>query len=252
MRSDGDTPSISTDSLERAEVVLVKPKYAGNLGAVARVMLNMGFTRLSLVRPRTPISAEAKWMSAGADAILDGAKTYRTMDEAAAGADLVIGTTSRRGSMQRHNITPAEAAAMIRGTWASGRLALVFGPEDRGLAGDELDRCDWVVTIPTYGPKVSINLSHAVLILCYEIRRAMAVPKPRSTSSAVEIERLCDHVERTLFSIGFLKRNDPRRMMLKLHRTLMRAELDERERASLYAILRHIDTLAGASDEENG
>lgn len=241
-----------TDLLERTEVVLVKPKYAGNLGAVARVMLNMGFTRLSLVRPRTPISAEAKWMSAGADKILDSAEIYTTLDEAVDGADLVIGTTSRRGTRQRHNISPAEAAAMVRGTTASGYLALVFGPEDRGLAGEELDRCDWIVTIPTYGPKVSINLSHAVLILCYEIRRAMGGPKPRSAASAVEIERLCDHIERTLFSIGFLKKNDPRRMMLKLHRALMRAELDERERNSLYAILRHIDRLAGPTGGESG
>ncbi|MFC1890594.1 RNA methyltransferase [Thermodesulfobacteriota bacterium] len=251
MRSGVDGPTNSAESLERADVVLIRPKYAGNLGSVARVMLNMGFARLSLVRPRTPIDAEARWMAAGADAILDDARTFPSMDEAVSGADLVIGTTSRGGARQFHNICPAEAATMLRGTWASGRLALIFGPEDRGLSGEELDRCNWVTTIPTYGPKASINLSHAVLLLCYEIRKAMDEAEPRRVCRAVDIERLCEHLERTLFSIGFLKRNDPRRMMLKLRRTLMRTELDARERKSVYAILRHIDGLAEPPDEED-
>lgn len=237
--------SIPSSIFEKAAVILVEPKYPGNVGAVARAMKNMGFSRLYLVAPRAEIDDEARWMAVGAGEILSRALRFPTLAEALQGTGLAVGTTSRSGRWQMYNRSPAEMARLLSTCWASERMALVFGPEDRGLRRSELNRCQWVVTIPTAQGKHSINISHAVTILCYEIRRAVGEAKGEEGPDAGELEQLLSHIERTLATIGFLKPNDPRRMMLKLQHLLGRANPTDQEIRNLHAILHHIDKKIG-------
>ena len=236
--------TLSPSIFDKTTLVLVEPKYSGNLGAVARAMKNMGFSRLSLVAPRAEINDEARWMAVGADDILDAARRYDTLADALAGAPLVVGTTSRLGRWQMYSIPPAEMVQILSGCWARRDLALVFGPEDRGLRRSEVGRCQWIVTIPTDPGWPSINISHAVMVLCYELRRAVGEEGASDERAEVgEVEDLLAHTERTLSSIGFLIPDDPRRMMLKVQRVVGRADLTDREVRSLHALLRHIEGL---------
>jgi len=237
--------SIPSSIFDKTTVILVEPKYPGNVGAVARAMRNMGFSRLYLVAPRAEINDEARWMAVGAGEILSRAVQFSTLAEALRGIGLAVGTTSRTGRWQMYNILPADMARLLSVCWESERLALVFGPEDRGLRRSELDRCQWVVTIPTASGRQSINISHAVMILCYEIRRAVSVAKEVEWPAAGELEKLLAHIERALAAIGFLRPNDPRRMMLKLQHLLGRANPTGREIRSLHAILQYIEKKIG-------
>ena len=57
-------------------VVLVRPQFAGNLGATARVMRNFGLRDLVLVAPQAdPADREARRLSTHGEAILESART---------------------------------------------------------------------------------------------------------------------------------------------------------------------------------
>jgi len=143
--------------------VLVSPKYAGNVGAVARSMANFGLRDLWLVAPRCVIGREAAMLAVHGESVLATARTVSLLDEALADRTFVIGTTARSRSATEHaSLAPEPALARLRGQAG----ALVFGPEDSGLDNAALDRCDVTVTIPT-APYASLNLAQAVALLAY-------------------------------------------------------------------------------------
>lgn len=148
-------------------VILAEPEHPGNIGSVCRVMANFGFTDLVLINPKCAITQESKNLAKNAQTILAHAKTadwsvlkkYR----------VVAATTSDIGSdynMQRTPLTPRQAAAKLASVKGA---AILFGRESTGLTNDELLHADFVVTIPTHKTYVSMNLSHAVAIMLYEL-----------------------------------------------------------------------------------
>ncbi len=160
-------------------VVLVQPKNEGNVGAVARAMANFGFRRLVLVDP-CPIGDEAvKRAMHGAD-ILTAAKTVVSLEAALRGVDLVAGTTGiatrNEKKFLRIALSPSEFARRVRAM--DGALAVLFGREDFGLLDEELARCDLLVSIPASPQYPILNLSHAAVIILYELSRA-GLPKAR-------------------------------------------------------------------------
>ncbi|MCI4348786.1 MAG: RNA methyltransferase [Thermoplasmata archaeon] len=165
------------------EVVLVRPKEDGNVGAVARLARNFGADRLVLVAPRARIGSEAKRRAMAGLPFLTGARRVATLEQAVGSADLVVGTTDlvtgRSTAYLRRSIPPERLAEMIR-TWV-GRVALVFGPEDNGLKVAELERCDVLVHIASRREFPTLNLSHAAAIVLYAIHRGRGEGDPEST-----------------------------------------------------------------------
>ena len=152
-------------------VVLVEPKHEGNIGAVARAMRNFGVEDFVLVRP-CPIGDEARKRAMAGLPILESARHVGTLDEALAGADLVVGTsgTDARNEKRflRISVTPRELAQRLAGV--DGTVALLFGREDYGLFTEELARCDLLVTVPASPEYPILNVSQAAAIVLYEIR----------------------------------------------------------------------------------
>ncbi|WP_456471692.1 TrmJ/YjtD family RNA methyltransferase [Methanocaldococcus sp.] len=151
-------------------VILVNPKYGGNVGSVARVMKNFGFKELRIVGSRDIINDEAKMMAMHAKEILEKAKFYETFDEAIKDLDFIIATSGARGgdrNLKRVPITPRELANKV--FEVKGKIGLVFGREDDGLYNEELDKCDLLVSIPTSDEYPIMNLSHAVAVILYEL-----------------------------------------------------------------------------------
>jgi tRNA/rRNA methyltransferase len=167
----------------RVEVVLVRPKEDGNVGAVARVARNFGADRLILVAPRAAVGSEARRRSMGGLAILTSAGRARSVAEAVAGADLVVGTTDlstgRSTAYLRRSISPERLGDVVR--TLEGTVALLFGPEDNGLSREELARCDLLVHIPARREFPTLNLSHAAGIVLYALNRARGSPDPETT-----------------------------------------------------------------------
>src|SRR5436305_6415920 len=138
-------------ALDNCRVVLVRPEIAGNVGATARVMRNMGLSRLVLVAPKAdPNDRQARQFSTHGEAILDDAVLVPDLGQAVADCVLVAGTSARTGGLYRRQTVGRPDEVMPRLVEAAGRgpVALVFGPEPTGLSNDEVMRCHYLVNIP--------------------------------------------------------------------------------------------------------
>ncbi len=167
----------------RIDVVLVRPKEDGNVGAVARVARNFGADRLVLVAPRAPVGPEARRRSMGGLEILTSAATVPTFGRAVESSDLVVGTTDlstgRSTAYLRRSVSPERLGEIVR--TLDGRVAVVFGPEDNGLSRGELAACDLLVHVPARREFPTLNLSHAVGIVLYALHRARGLTDAETT-----------------------------------------------------------------------
>ena len=150
-------------------IVLVNPEHDGNIGAVARSMLNFGITDLRVVGRSGEWSEEARNRAKNAQVVLDSVKLVNSFTDATSDCSVVIGTSGKREdgdkTAMRHFLLPEELPERLSGT--EGRVAMVFGPEGKGLLNEELRMCDLLVTIPTWEGYPILNLSHAVSIICF-------------------------------------------------------------------------------------
>ena len=156
------------------DITLVGINPPGNLGAICRTMLNHGFDRLSLVNPNCSLDdEEARNRAKHSGNILDNANIFSSLSEATAESSLVVGTSGKRevGSkvLKRHFVLPWEFAEMLRDF--EGKVSLVFGEEGKGLSTEDLDRCDILLTLPTWEGYPIANLSQAVGHCVYELHR---------------------------------------------------------------------------------
>lgn len=249
---------MSLSRLDRISIVLVGTLSSGNVGSVARAMLNMGLSRLVLVNPQCePLDAEAVRMARDAQNILQSAIEVETLEEALADCHYAAATTARIGKRRGAARRPREIASHLLAQAGSGQVALVFGPEDRGLCAEHVALCQEVITIPTAPAFKSLNLAQAVLILAYELFLASADLKqpaaPRRAALGTQ-ETLFQDLQEVLLEIGYLNPENPEHIMLDLRQLLGRAGLTEREVRILRGLVRQIRWAAstGNQDREAG
>lgn len=152
------------------EFILVEPVVPENVGAAARAIKTMGFSRLNLVRSDLHRQEPARWLAHGAGEILEQAQSFPDLDEALSGVDLAVATSAKPRHGRRVCLTPADLRALIENKGGSvGRVALLFGREDRGLSNEEIARCDLVTSIPLAAPYPSLNLAQAVMLYAWEL-----------------------------------------------------------------------------------
>lgn len=134
-------------------------------------MSNFGFRHLRVVNPYEPAFREAR-SAVGASQLLASAEQYSTVAEAVADCSLVVATTAARDRELQHPLRRLdEGARVIRRRLASGRVALLFGSEKRGLSNRDLSHCHWLLHVPTSAGHVSMNLGQAVAVCLYELAR---------------------------------------------------------------------------------
>ncbi len=230
---------------ENITIVLNKPKYPGNVGSVARCAGNMGIKKISVVGNRDLATEEMKQMATHfAAGIVDRIQHFDELDEALARFQYIVGTTSRRGSARGPVVSPREMAARIVDMSQENEVALLIGPEDTGLSNDDLRFCHLLVTIPTSKHNKSINLSHAAMVLCYEIFVAHMEPleafTPRLAASA-ELEGMYDHMKALLMKIGFLNPENPEFWMMHIRRFLSRTNLFSKEVKIIRGVCRQLE-----------
>ena len=231
-------------------IVLYKPKYAGNVGSVARAAKNMGIGKIVVVGT-TDLDREAMEQRSthlAAD-VLDQIQYVASIEEALGGFHYIVGTTARLGKARGPFVSPRAAAQKIADLSRKNKIALLFGPEDTGLANDQLRLCHSVVTIPTSREFTSLNLSQAVMILCYEIfiasraaeTAAEAAPKLALSS---ELEGMYGQMKELLAKIGFLNPENPEYWMLDVRRFFSRAGLLSREVKIIRGVCRQLEWYA--------
>ena len=239
--------------MENIRIVLVRPQGMMNIGSVARAMKNVGISELALVNPAAPPShPDARIMAVRAHDILEKALIFHHLNDAIADCTWVIGTTRRMGKGREGIIDPRQMASEIVDISQQNKVAVVFGPEDRGLTNRDLDSCQRLVTIPSHEEYGSLNLAQAVMVICYEIYLAThhneADSRTRRLATSEELEGMYDHMEEVLLHIGFLDHNNPKRIMTVLRRIFSKARLNPREVKILRGICRQGNWYAEQKD----
>ncbi len=240
--------------LENVRVVLFDTKFAENVGSVARACVNMGCRDLVLVSPRGWDMERALPMATvkGAE-LLRRMRIVDTLGEALAGCAHVYGTTARTGGWRRGILSPGAAAdAVTEQVRGGARVALVFGPEDRGLTNAETEVCSQLVTIPTDPEASSLNLSQAVLVVLYECF-VRSQDRPRGLPREPAAHNLATHEEQellframrdALLSIGVLKDQNTDYWMLPVRRFVQRVPLRRGEFNMLMGVCRQVRWVA--------
>ncbi|NYT03059.1 MAG: RNA methyltransferase [Methanosarcinales archaeon] len=225
------------------QVVLVEPLYDGNVGSVARAMKNFGFRRLVLVKP-CRIGDFGLAMASHARDVLEEARVVFTVEDAVAGANLVVGTTGKLpGDQPRHlklhlrvpHLTPAQLASRLRDK--EGTVALLLGREDWGLTRTELEICDMVVSIPTSPRYPIMNLSHAATVLLYEL--GQLPPGKVRLAGRENLERVYKRADALLAAASYPEHKIVY-VSVMLRRILGRAQLTDREANTLLGIFKHV------------
>jgi len=225
-------------------VVLHRPHYPENIGAAARSAKNMGISRLLVVAPvNCDLTKILKMATHHAEEVVTEMEVFDDLQSALGSFQYVVGTTARTGSHRQTTQAPRRVAEALVTISQNNQVALLFGPEDRGLANHELRYCDTLVTIPTAG-FTSINLAQAVMILAYEILLAgSAEPKgyvPRLANRA-ELEAMYDQLTATLARINFINPENPEYWMMSVRRFFSRIGLRAREVKLIRGICRQIN-----------
>jgi tRNA/rRNA methyltransferase len=213
----------------------------------------MGFGHLAIVLGPLIDPHQAQVLAHHARDVLEGATVHAELDEAVAGAVLVAGTTRRRGRNRKYfALFPeqlAERVAPVRGT-----VAVLFGNEDTGLTDEELARCHVAVTIPSSEAFPSLNLSHAVQVVAYELARALDRGRrtPFSPVGPRELERLVSVITRSLGALGFFRITGPEDLGRFFRDILARAALSPGEAKRLEVVFRKIAGLATGKGIDGG
>jgi len=206
-------------------------------------MKNMGLNRLILVDGCSPLHMNAYKLASGAEDILERAEEFPTLREAISEMGCVVGTTSRSGKERRALLTPKALSKRLIPLSVKNSIGLVFGSEREGLTNEELSLCHLYVRIPSSESFPSLNLAQAVMVLCYELfQSSVTIQKHSIPLAKVEhLERMFEHMERTLLDIGFLDAKNPKRIMRVLRRILGRSGMEEREVQILQGIWSKMD-----------
>ncbi len=229
--------------LSNIRIVLVETSHPGNIGAAARAMKNMRLSRLDLVAPHLYPSAEATSRASGADDLLARARVHPSLDRALEGCRLVIGTSARPRSVSWPVLAPHEAARRLVDEAARGEVALLFGREKSGLSNSELDRCNYLVHIPTNPEYSSLNLGAAVQVLSYELLlaalggRQPSREEPRELATAEMMQGFHEHLGQALDDVGFTDPEQSEKLLRRLRRLFQRARPDKDEVNILRGIL---------------
>jgi tRNA (cytidine32/uridine32-2'-O)-methyltransferase len=244
--------------MSRLRFVLVRPSHPGNIGAAARAIRTMGFTRLVLVAPHKYPHADATAMAAGADDVLEGIVVVSSLAEAIADCTFALGCTARRRGVPLPEFAPREAAVQACTAAQSGEAAIVFGNERTGLENDELMRCQAAVHIPSDPTFSSLNLAQAVQVLAYELRMNLlqAQPQPDAPAksdppaTAEQMEHFFAHLAQLLHDIDFHKGRSPVTIERRLRRLFQRTDLEQREVRILRGIFDDAQRMARLAKEK--
>jgi len=232
--------------LSHIKIVLVETTHPGNIGAVARAMKNMKMNNLWLVSPKIFPSADATSRASGADDVLAKATVCRSLREAIADCQLVLGASARCRTISWPEMTPRQCAEKVMINEPDQKVAIIFGRENSGLKNHELDLCHFLLRIPCNREYSSLNIAAAVQVVCYELFVASDMQETVANgdkgecplATAMQMESFYAHLYQTLTDIGFMHPDKSKSIMRRLRRIYNRIQLDTKELDILRGILR--------------
>ena len=223
--------------------ILVKPQLGENIGACARSMKNFGFSKLYIVDPKIYFpNHKAKATSVGAYDIINKAKVFDKTENAINDFNVVISLSARRRDINKRHISLNEFKKIIKRK--NLNVGLMFGPEASGLSNKDLSFSNYILQIPTSPKFKSLNLSHSLTLICYEIFQSLNLKKIRKESLSLKISskskissivvHLINLLEKKNFFIPKEKRHA---MILNINNLIYRMEPNDKELRILASII---------------
>ena len=224
--------------------ILIKPQLGENIGACARSLKNFGFTKLSIVSPKQSWpNQKAKATSVGAYGIIKKAKIYNNTHDAVSNFNIVISFSARKRDINKKHISINQFLKIIKSK-KNTKFGLMFGPEASGLSNDDLSLSNYILQIPTSKKFKSLNLSHSLSIICYEIFKLENSGKfEKNTknikiSSKRKISSLVLHLKRLLEKKGFFVPTEKKHsMLMNINNLIYRMEPNDKEVRVLASII---------------
>ena len=232
-------------------IILVEPQGPINVGSVARLCANFMVDELRIVSPRCDInSLEAKKMALKGIEYINNCNIYETLLDAVVDCDLVLAGSGKLESNYA-STEPIQESLESATRWICNfetinKLAFVFGREDRGLTNQEILLSHKTFKIDTNKNYPSLNLSHAVSIVLYELSRLSNNKNTKNLvscdlSSTAEIEICFSEMERMLRKIGYLLSHTSVARISKFKKYIIRAETSKHELNIIRGIIHQIN-----------
>ena len=230
--------------LNKFGFILVNPQLGENIGSCARALKNFGFSNLSIVSPRDGWpNTKAKMTSVGAFNLIKSAKIYNNVDDAVKKFDLIFATSARSRDVNKKHISIINFIKILAKN-KNSNIGIMFGAEASGLSNHNLSLSNFIIQIPTSNKLTSLNLSHAVIIICYEIYRSLNLSKFKKEkilsklASKSSIKNLIKFLEKMLDSKKFFNPPEKKKsMILNINNVFGRLELSDKEIRILFSIL---------------
>ena len=224
--------------------ILVKPQLGENIGACARSMKNFGFTKLHIVSPKINFpNHKAKATSVGAFDIINKAKVFKETKDAISTFDTVVSLSARHRDINKRHISLSTFINLVKKR-NNSNFGLMFGPEASGLSNKDLSLSNYVLQIPTSNKFKSLNLSHSLTIICYEIFKLMNYKifkkktKNLKISPKNKISSLIFLLEKLLDKKGFFNPAEKKQsMLMNINNLFYRLEPNDKEVRILASII---------------
>lgn len=226
-------------------IILVKPQLAQNFGAVARSMLNFSFKELRIVSPKFDLSDEKILpIAAGADEIILNCKKFNKLEQAIEDLNYLAAFTARNRSFNKKFFKFPEGVKEIKKKKKIGyKIGIIFGPENSGLSNQDLSLAEIAINIDTNPKYTSLNLSHAVILFCYEWekqfkKKSKHYGKKSQSAQKKDLINFLNILVNLLNKSGFFKTEDRKNItILKLKNIFNKMELTHNELQMLIGLV---------------
>jgi len=219
-------------------VVLVEPEHPSNIGAVARVMANFGFKNLVLINPKCDYLDKEAILRAKHSAlkILKNAKLadFSMLNN----FDTVIGTSAIESidyNVMRSPLSPEQMKKFV-----TKNTAVVFGREGKGLKNNEIAMCDFIVKIPTSREYRTMNVSHAVAVVLYEISKSKIKENKIRLATKKEKDILLKQIKKSAEKLDFATKEKKETQDRVWKRVIGKALITKRELQALFGFFKKI------------
>ena len=240
--------STKSNLLKQFRIILCETSHPGNIGSVARAMKTMGFSDLYLVNPKDFPSKHAQALACEAEDILKKATVVTSLGVALKNINHVIGFTARKRELTQPHKNVRDLSKQLINEASNNKIAIIFGNETNGLSNLELQHCQSLGFIDANSKYSSLNLAHAVQIVCHEVRMMSEFPVKNKILKQITKNYVSHdlqngfykHLEEILDEIGFLKKIQADRLMMRLRLLFNRTKMEKEEINILRGILSEI------------
>ena len=239
------------------KVVLIEPCGPINVGSIARLCANFEVNELRIVSPQCDIfSIESKKMALKGKKYLDNCKIFSSLEQAISDCDLVIASSGRIDLGKDSSFeSPENIAKWILSFDQVDNIAILFGREDRGLSNSELLFAQKTFNIKTSEKYPSLNLSHAVSVILYELNKGKIIKSKKDSkvlnlASSKQIYDSFLEIEDILIRIGYLSKDNSYAKISKFKKYIMKTKTSRHELNILRGIVHQINWFLNNSIEK--